>query len=142
MLKNTLLSVVALALVSTTHAQFQVQAHLGRHVTLTANLAGCVPVRSCVPPASGHWETITERVWVPGECRTVHIPAQYGWVTDRCGYRRWVEICPARCEIVQDPGRWECRQRQVWVSHDTCGGHSDYGRSWSDHGRGPFGGRR
>lgn len=64
---------------------------------------------------AGYWETIRERVWVPGHYDEVVIPARYGWTVDRCGHRVWGLISPERCERIWHPGGWEIQERRVWV---------------------------
>jgi hypothetical protein len=103
-----------LFLSSAAPAQVHVHARLGRHFSIGADLGG-FGHRHHHRRASGHWQTIHERVWVPGCSRTVYHPAVYGWIYDRCGHRTWGVITPARTELVQEPGRWECRERRVWV---------------------------
>jgi hypothetical protein len=126
MTAKLLLALVAssgLFLSSTAPAQLHVHARLGRHLSVGADLGALL---HCGPRhhhhdqgrrAGGHWQTISERVWVPGCTRTVQHPAVYGWITDACGHRRWGIVAPARCETIQEPGRWECRERRVWVAY-------------------------
>ena len=126
MTAKLLLALVAaggLFLSSTAPAQVFVQARLGRHVAVGADLGALFHRHHHHHHhhhgnrAGGHWQTISERVWVPGCTRTVHHPAVYGWITDQCGRRRWGIVAPARCETIQEPGRWEHRERRVWVGY-------------------------
>ncbi len=70
--------------------------------------------RDCDEPV--RYECRTVRVWVPG-CRHIeHVPAQYGWVRDRCGRLEWTCIAPAYDRVVEEPGHWEWREERVPVS--------------------------
>jgi hypothetical protein len=62
-----------------------------------------------------HYETITEKVWVPGVEQRVFVPAVYEWRTDSCGRLRKVLVCAAHYETRCTPGRYELVTRQVWV---------------------------
>lgn len=64
-----------------------------------------------------HYHTVTEKVWVPGVCRRVYVPARYGYRSDSCGRRIRYCIAPAHYEFVQEPGHWVFQQRQVRVRH-------------------------
>ena len=105
-----------------------VQANLGKHITIGLDLGGhhepaCPPVHRAppiLPAPAGEWREITERVWVPGECRQVCHPAIWGWGRDHCGRPVWTIIRPAWTETIHEPGRWECRTRRVWVPYPTC----------------------
>jgi hypothetical protein len=118
-----LVAASGLFLSSTAPAQLHVHARLGRHFSVGADVGGLLHGHRHRHhhydhghhQHGGHWQTITERVWVPGCTRTIHHPAVYGWITDNCGRRRWGIVAPARCETIQEPGRWECRERRVWV---------------------------
>jgi hypothetical protein len=119
MMRTILFTTLALSgLLSSSPAQLHVQARLGRHVSIGSTLGDCFPASR--HHHGGYWTTVTDRVWVPGGCRTVHIPACYGWITDSCGRRRWGVIHPARAEVVREPGRYEFRTRKVWVSGSGC----------------------
>lgn len=65
--------------------------------------------------ASGYWKTVRDRVWIPPQQRVIHHPAEYGFRYDSCGRRVRVCIRPARREVLCDPGRYEYRNRRVWV---------------------------
>ena len=64
---------------------------------------------------AGHYETVQERVWVPGCREQVWVPARYETVVDACGrvYRRLVRA--GHYEWVDRPGRYEIRTRRIWV---------------------------
>ena len=64
----------------------------------------------------GHWELRRERVWIEGCERIVHVPAEYAWRRDSCGHVTRVCVRPAYDRIVCEPGRWEWRERRVWVT--------------------------
>ena len=98
-------------------AQLQVHARFGKHVSIGVDLPGHAhraPVY-CPPQPAGEWRTVEERVWVAGECRTIVHPAVWGWSRDCHGHRVWTIVCPERREVIHEPGRWECRTKQVWV---------------------------
>ncbi len=120
MMRPLLLVAGLLGLALPTSAQLQISARFGKHVTVGADFGGI----RCLPPVpvrhhhAGDWRTVSERVWVPGQCRTIHHPAVWGWGRDHCGRRVWTVVCPARTEIVQEPGHWEWQTKRVWV---PCG---------------------
>lgn len=64
---------------------------------------------------TGHYRTVTRRVWVEGHRRTVWIPAEFAWSYDSCGRRVRVCVRPGRYETVCEPGRYEYRTERVWV---------------------------
>jgi hypothetical protein len=66
----------------------------------------------------GHYETVRERVWVPGCVQRVWVEPRYGWRRDHRG--RFFRSCLAQghYERVEQPGRYEYRDAQVWV--DGC----------------------
>lgn len=64
----------------------------------------------------GHWETIREKVWVPGYEERVWVQAIYETRVDSCGRPYTVCVRPAHWENVCVPGRYEWRERRVWVS--------------------------
>lgn len=63
----------------------------------------------------GHWQTVHEKVRVPGYWREEHVPPTYGWISDSCGHRRWGVVDPGGCRRVWVPPSWETRSRRVWV---------------------------
>jgi len=73
----------------------------------------CEPVHT----RRGHYEFVTEQVWVEGATRRVYVPAEYRTVIDPCGRRRQVCIRPAYYKTVCDPGHYETRMRRVWVPY-------------------------
>lgn len=62
-----------------------------------------------------HYETVTERVWVPGREEHVLVPAVYEWRHDHCGRLVQVLVSPAHYETRCTSGRFELVTRQVWV---------------------------
>ncbi|MBL8732624.1 MAG: hypothetical protein JNN13_09680 [Planctomycetes bacterium] len=63
----------------------------------------------------GRWETVTERVLVPGYWREEHVPPVYGWRFDHCGHRYWGIVQEGGCRRIWVPPHWETRCRQVFV---------------------------
>ncbi len=138
MFRNSLLVLALLGLVPAATAQIQIGARIGRHVSVGATVGSHgVGVRVSATPSRGahrydshrhgshrpapvhhqrgHFQTVTERVWVPGCSRQVWVPAQYGWIVDSCGHRRWGVICAGHYQTVQEPGYWKTVTRRVWV---------------------------
>ncbi len=75
------------------------------------------PVK-CEPPrrwVAGYYEVRREKVVHPGYWREEVIPAQYGWVKDRCGTRRHVVIKPECRRRVWVPERCEWVETKVWI---------------------------
>lgn len=72
----------------------------------------CAPRRVYVP---GHYQTVTRRVWVPGQLREEYVPATYETRLDPCGRPYNALIRAAHYRTVQDPGYWEDRGQRVWV---------------------------
>jgi hypothetical protein len=66
----------------------------------------------------GHYQTVRERVWVPGCVQRVWVEPRYGWRRDSYGrtYRRC--ISKGHYAMVEQPGRFEYLDAQVWV--DGC----------------------
>ena len=89
----------------------------GRHGSVGATFGNrrstCPPVQS----ARGHYEYVTERVWVEGARRKIWVPAEYGYVHEPCGRRRRIVVRAGYYRIVQDPGYYETRTRRVWVPY-------------------------
>jgi hypothetical protein len=63
----------------------------------------------------GFWQTVQERVWVPGYWHEEPWPPVHGWVRLACGRMHWGVVAPGGCHRVWVPPRWELRSRQVWV---------------------------
>lgn len=88
--------------------------------TISSGRRACLPARAprYVP---GHYETVSERVRVPGSFYRVWVPAQY---RTHCGlfgsrYRRL--LSPGHYETRRAANRYEYRSRRVWVP-----GHYDH----------------
>lgn len=117
------------AFTSSLPAQLRIEARLGRHVAIGADLpivrTSYPAPHAPPPPARGCWTTVEERVWVPGECRTVWVPPVYGWTRDHCGRRHYGILREGYWQTVQEPGRYEIRTRRVWVSHSRGHRHDD-----------------
>ncbi len=73
-----------------------------------------VELGSCAPRS--RYQTVRERVWVPGCERVVHVPARFAWRRDACGRMTRVCIEPAHTRIVREPGRYAWRERRVPVA--------------------------
>ena len=68
-----------------------------------------------------------ERIWVWGVERKVWVEPVYdNWVDD-CGILRRRQIRGGFFRVVQEPGRFEIVQRQVWVPASKVCGRSIYG---------------
>lgn len=138
MFRNSLLVLALLGLVPAATAQIQIGARIGRHVSVGATFDshragvgvrvfhGSGPHRGAYRApvhaprhgvATGHFQTITEQVWVPGCTRQVWVPDRYGWIVDSCGRRHWAIVCAGHYETVQEPGYWKTVTRRVWVPH-------------------------
>jgi len=66
------------------------------------------------PQYGGHWETVCERVWVPGTCEQVYVQPIYETRRDSCGRPYQVCVRAGYWSTVQHAGHWEERSRQVW----------------------------
>jgi hypothetical protein len=96
---------------------FKVQ---GKHGSLSFHVGGGHPAprpvayapRDWVP---SHYETVQERVWVPGHEERVWIAPVYEWRYDACG--RAIRVCvqPGYWNTICTSGHYETRPRQVWV---------------------------
>jgi hypothetical protein len=63
----------------------------------------------------GHFETRTERVYVPGPERRVWVQPVTRRVYDPCGGYRWVTVQAGYWKTIQEPGCYETIERRVWV---------------------------
>jgi len=121
MIKTTILaSLACLGMAFPVDAQVRAIGHDADRVQVSASFGSSrhrTPVRVApeVHAQGGHYEYVSERVWVPGHYDEVLIPARYGWTIDSCGHRVWGLISPERCERVWHPGCYEVRQRRIWV---------------------------
>jgi hypothetical protein len=85
-------------------------------LTLGSASPACAPRRG---PArvwvAGRYETRCERVWVPGCTRQEWVPPCYEGRFDPCGRRIQVLVRAGHWRTIQEPGRHELREVQVWV---------------------------
>lgn len=94
---------------------------------------------SCCSTTAGHYETIEDRVWVPGHTERVWVPARYESYYDSCGRLRQRLVCAGRYEYVEHPGYYQIQSRRVWVPGRTVcssGGHGSHRGSARRGGRG------
>ncbi|MBL8860709.1 MAG: hypothetical protein JNK02_01755 [Planctomycetes bacterium] len=70
--------------------------------------------RPAPPVYGGRWETVVERVWVPGRTERVWVAPVYETRYDACG--RPIQVCVRAgwWSTVQHPGHWEERRTKVW----------------------------
>jgi hypothetical protein len=127
MMHATKIVVALLGLAAAAPAQLHIEGRFGNHVTVHADVGGHrghhrAPRRAYPRPIAhaphatrGHWETISERVWIPPSCQDVCVPATYGWTYDSCGHRVWGVVRPAHTRHVEVPGHFENRTRRVFV---------------------------
>ena len=82
--------------------------------------------RACVPSHAprytpGHYETVQERVRIPGISYQTWVPAQYRTHYGFFGHRYRRLISPGHYVTHRTPDRYEYRSRKVWVA-----GHYSY----------------
>ena len=72
--------------------------------------------------SSGYYETVSTRVWIPGTCHQVWVPARYEYRRSHCGTYRRVLVCAGHYETRRSPGRYEYRNTRVWrpAPRRTC----------------------
>lgn len=83
----------------------------------------CAPVHQPPRPVGyaerewipGHYETITERVWIEGREERTWIEPSFAWQYDACGRARRVCTRPGYWKTYCTPGHFEAGSRQVWV---------------------------
>ena len=63
----------------------------------------------------GHYQTRSERYWVPAFDRQVWVPARYEWHRDFCGNRTRVLVQAGHYRTECVPGHYDTRSVQVWV---------------------------
>ncbi|MFN0206694.1 MAG: hypothetical protein ACKVS6_10340 [Planctomycetota bacterium] len=108
------------------HGKVQASAHVQvGHVNIAfGNAGGVRGIRESVYGANcykyqiyvpGHYVTRYEQVYIPGCWRDVWVDAVYEWRRDACG--NYIKVCvrAGYWTKVQDPGRYETREVQVWV---------------------------
>ena len=87
----------------------------GKHSSVGVQIGFPVYAPRPAPPQyGGHWETIVERVWVPGPCEQVWVAPIYETRYDPCGRRIQVCVRAGYWDTIQRPGHYEERTRQVW----------------------------
>jgi hypothetical protein len=87
----------------------------GQHGSFGVWIGGpAYPAPPCPPRYGGHWETVVERVWVPGCPEQVWVQPLYETRYDPCGHPIQVCVRAGYWTTVQRPGHWEDRPRQVW----------------------------
>jgi hypothetical protein len=62
----------------------------------------------------GHYETLHERVWVPGWTERIWIEPAFEWRRGPCGARFRVQVCAGYWRSVHHPGHYEIRAIRVW----------------------------
>ncbi len=94
--------------------------HVGVSVGIPLGGSHCAPVHRhsdcCKRWIPGHFEVVTEQVFVPGCCRQVWVEPVYATEYDHCGRPFQVLVAPGHYETVQEPGHYETVQRQIWVA--------------------------
>jgi len=87
----------------------------GKHSSVGVQIGfpACSP-RPAPPQYRGHWETVVERVWVPGSCERVWIAPVYETRYDSCGRAFQVCVRAGFWDTIQHPGHYEDHSRQVW----------------------------
>jgi len=118
---SLLISVLATFLSSTASAQ-----RMGAYTSSTALApssyrGGYVASRMWVP---GHYETVWQRVFVPGPIQRVWVEPVYEWRIGSCGVR-YVCVRAGYWKSIQLPGRYESRPVRVyregqWVARGSC----------------------
>ena len=63
----------------------------------------------------GHYETVREKVWVPGCVERIWVDPVYTWRRDEWGRTYPVCVSGGHYETIERPGRYELRERRVWI---------------------------
>ena len=63
----------------------------------------------------GRYETILEKIWIPGCSEKVWVAPAYGWRRDAWGRLRRVCVSGGHYEVMRRPGHYETREVRVWV---------------------------
>ncbi len=74
---------------------------------------------SCCHTLPGHYETVQEKVWIPGYTEQVWVPARVEVWYDYYGCRHETVLEPGHYRQVHHPGHYELRARRVWVPGRT-----------------------
>jgi hypothetical protein len=86
----------------------------GKHKSIGVQVGFPVCAPRPAPVYGGRWETVVERVWVPGRVERVWVPALYEWRYDECGRRIQVCVRAGYWDTVHHPGGYEQRTTRVW----------------------------
>lgn len=102
----------------------------GKHSSIGVQIGFpvCAP-RPAPPQYGGRWETVVERVWVPGACERVWVEPVYATRYDPCGRAYQVCVRAGYWNTIQHPGHYEERSHRVWRS---AGGYRHRDRDWDD----------
>lgn len=100
-----------------------IQVH-GRHSSIQVRFGDRSP-RDCAPARPigydtrewipGHYETISEQVWIAGREERVWVEPAYAWQYDACGRARYGCVRAGFWKTVCTPGHFETCTRKVWV---------------------------
>ena len=71
---------------------------------------------ACARWIPGHYETVRERIWVPGPIEQVWVEPVCEWRRDSCGRTFMACVSEGHYERVRQPGHYEYRDMRVWVS--------------------------
>ena len=63
----------------------------------------------------GHYETVRDRVWVPGQAEQVWVEPVFEWRRDACGRAVMACVADGHFEWVKQPGHYEYRDTRFWV---------------------------
>lgn len=74
-----------------------------------------IPQEKAPAGQRGHFKVVQERVWVPGGIQRVWVDAVYATARDTNGNPIQVLVEPGHYRDVKLPGRYELRERKVWV---------------------------
>lgn len=74
------------------------------------------PVVACAPPVwvPGHYETVSQPVWIEGQKQKVWSGPVFEWRYDACGRARKVLVSPGHWKVLSAPGHYETRRVQTW----------------------------
>lgn len=82
--------------------------------------AATVSAPQAPPPGQrGHFNVVQERIWVSGGIRRVWVDAVFTTAPDAHGNQVRILVEPGHYRDVKIPGRYEVRERKVWVPDPT-----------------------